>query len=115
MVAAALVVGCEGSGPSNAPAVSAVSAVASAALVIDVREPSEYAAGHLDGAENIPVGDVGARIDEIAQKVGGDKSRPIVVDCKSGGRAARAKATLEQAGFQSVTNAGGYDQLKDGR
>jgi phage shock protein E len=112
LAAALTVTGCDASGPSG-PA--AASAVASAALVIDVREPSEFAAGHLDGAENIPVGQVAGRVDEISQKLGGDKSRPVVVYCKSGSRSARAKAALEQAGFQNVTNAGGYDELKGAR
>ena len=90
-------------------------AVASAALVIDVREPSEFEAGHLAGAENIPVGQVESRVEEIAKKLAGDKDKPIVVYCKSGARAGRAKAALEQAGFRNVTNAGGYDQLKSAK
>jgi phage shock protein E len=99
---------------SAAPGSTPVTAP-SAALVIDVREPSEFAAGHLDAAENIPVGEVGARLDDIALKLGGDKTKPVVVYCMSGGRAARAKTALEQAGFTNVTNAGGYEQLKGAR
>jgi phage shock protein E len=112
LVAALATTGCDASAPSGA---AAVSAVASAALVIDVREPSEFAAGHLEAAENIPVGQVEGRVDEIASKLNGDKSKHIVVYCKSGGRSARAKDALEKAGFQNVTNAGGYDQLKGAR
>ncbi len=109
LLAAALVLAsCDQSGPAGATS----AAVSSAALVIDVRERSEFAAGHLSAAENIPVGQVEASVDAIAQKLGGDKTKPVVVYCHSGGRSARAKTVLEQAGFTNVTNAGGYEQLK---
>lgn len=98
--------------PSPAPGGPPAAALSSAALVIDVREPSEFAGGHLQGAENIPVGQIESRVDQMAQKLGGDKTKPVVVYCQSGGRAGKAKGVLEQAGFTNVTNAGGYDQLK---
>jgi phage shock protein E len=94
------------------PGAAPSAAVSNAALILDVREPSEFDAGHLQAAENIPVGQVEARADEIARKLDGDKSKPITVYCKSGSRAGRAKAALEKAGFSNVTNAGGYDKLK---
>jgi len=88
-------------------------AVAQAALVLDVRSPEEFASGHLARAENVPVDEVPGRVDAIAAKLGGDKSKPVAVYCARGGRAAKAKSALEQAGFTNVTNAGGYDALKD--
>jgi phage shock protein E len=87
-------------------------AVAAAALLLDVRSAEEFATGHLDRAENIPVDEVEGKLAEIASKVGGDKSKPVVVYCASGGRAGRAKTTLEKAGFSNVTNAGGYKDLR---
>ncbi len=87
-------------------------AVAAAALLLDVRSAEEFSAGHLDRAENIPVDEVESKLAEIASKVGGDKSKPIVVYCASGGRAGRAKTTLEKAGFSNVVNAGGYKDLR---
>jgi phage shock protein E len=111
-----------GSGPASgtgsasvapSPPVSGKDAVANAALVLDVRSPDEFASGHLARAENVPVDELPARIDAIAAKLGGDKSKPVAVYCARGGRAGKAKTALEQAGFTNVTNAGGYDALKD--
>lgn len=68
-------------------------------LLLDVRTPGEFAAGHVPGAWNVPVDDVGSRVDEIRTKAGG---REIVVYCQSGTRAGRAKKTLEAAGVSDV-------------
>ncbi|MCX7632825.1 MAG: rhodanese-like domain-containing protein [Turneriella sp.] len=76
------------------------------ALVVDVRTPAEFAAGHHPRAINIPVDQVPARLKEF-----GDKSRPIVVYCASGGRSGHAKRILESAGYQRVINAGGLRDL----
>jgi phage shock protein E len=94
-------------------ALSGKDAVAQAALVLDVRSPEEFASGHLARAENVPVDEVPGRVDAIAAKLGGDKTKPVAVYCARGGRAAKAKTALEQAGFTNVTNAGGYDALRD--
>ena len=99
------------SGSAEAPRSAGKDAVAKAALVIDVRTPEEFASGHVGRAENIPVGEVEARVDEIAQKLGGEKSKPVAVYCAAGVRAGPAKAALEKAGFTNVTNAGGYEDL----
>lgn len=98
---------------ANASADSPKQSVASATLVLDVRTPDEFAAGHLDRAENVPVDELEGQVEAIASKVGGDKTKPIAVYCASGARSARAKAMLEKAGFSKVTNAGGYKDLKD--
>lgn len=68
---------------------------------MDVRTPAEYAQGHVPEALNIPVQTLGQRMGEL-----GDKARPIVVYCQSGGRSARAKAELQQAGY-TVHDLGG--------
>ena len=86
--------------------------IASGALVLDVRTPDEYAAGHLDSALNVPVDTVTDRLPQIESLTQSDKSKPIVVYCEKGGRAARAKQTLEQAGYTNVVNGGGYNDLK---
>ena len=95
------------------PAVDAQLKKGNSLFVVDVRSREEFSAGHLDRAENIPVDEIGAKIDEITSKVGGDKSKPVAVYCASGRRAGVAKAALEKAGFTKVTNAGGYKDLKD--
>jgi phage shock protein E len=83
--------------------------VASGAVLLDVRTPEEYEARHLDGAVNIPVADLDGRLAEIEKLTGGDKHKPIVVHCQAGGRAARAKTRLLEAGYTQVTNMGGID------
>jgi rhodanese-related sulfurtransferase len=75
--------------------------VAQGGVLLDVRSPEEFAAGHLPGAINIPVGEVRARASEI-----GTRDRPVVTYCRSGGRSARAAATLRELGFERVLNLG---------
>ena len=69
-------------------------------LLIDVREPREYEICHLDG-ELIPLGSLAERLDEL------DKSRHIVVHCRSGGRSANAVKAMRGAGFDNVWNVNG--------
>jgi phage shock protein E len=76
--------------------------VSEGAKLVDVRSPSEYASGHIEGAVNIPVQELPKRVGEL----GRDKARPIVVYCRSGSRSAQAKSLLEQAGFTKVGNLG---------
>ena len=71
------------------------------ATVIDVRTPSEFKAGHYNGATNIPLNELQSRIGDL-----GDKKKAIVVYCASGTRSARAVTILAAAGFIDVTNAG---------
>lgn len=91
----------------------AKSALASAKLVLDVRTPEEFASGHLERAVNVPVDEVETSVERIKGDVEGDLDASIVVYCAAGGRAGRAKAALEKAGFTRVTNAGAYKDLKD--
>lgn len=72
----------------------------SGAVVLDVREPDEWRAGHVAGALWIPMGEVGARHEEVP------RDRQVVVICRSGGRSSRVVAELVQAGYDAV-NAGG--------
>lgn len=65
------------------------------ALVLDVRTPEEYAAGHVPNATNIPHDQL---VDRLAE-LGPDKHRDIVLYCKSGRRAGLAAETLAEAGF----------------
>ncbi len=85
-----------------------VKKITSGALIVDVRTPGEYEAGHYPGAVNIPLDEIDARIIEF-----GDVNRPIVVYCRSGNRSARAKAILEAHGFRDVTNGGGLRDMPD--
>lgn len=82
------------------------------AVIVDVRTPEEYDGGHLERATNVPIQDFAQRIAEVDKLVAGDKAKPVVVYCGSGGRASKAKAQLEAAGYTNVVNGGGYDDLQ---
>jgi phage shock protein E len=86
------------------PAAEAKKLVADGALLLDVRTVEEFAERHLDGAKNIPVGELEKRLAEV-----GDKNRTVVVYCRSGRRSETAKGILLKAGWKRVENAGGID------
>lgn len=83
--------------------------VASGGLLLDVRTGEEYANRHIEGAVNIPIGELKGRLAEIERLTGSDKRTPIVVYCASGRRAQQAKDVLLEAGYEQVTNLGGID------
>jgi rhodanese-related sulfurtransferase len=64
-------------------------------VILDVRRPDEYEAGHVPGAINIPHDEIAARLAELEAS----KDKPIVAYCGSGRRAAIALAVLHEAGF----------------
>jgi len=70
------------------------------ALVVDVRDESEYAAGHITDARNIPLSQLDARIEELRKF----KDKPILVNCQAGMRAAKACGMLKKHGFSKVYN-----------
>jgi len=105
--------GATATAPSKDPG-AARKLIAGGAVVLDVRTPDEYAEAHLPRAINIPVQELPARIGEVDKLVSGDRARPIVVYCAAGGRAARAKAQLDAAGYARVVNGGGLDDLREG-
>ena len=75
-----------------------------APLVIDVRQPSEFAEGHLAGAWHIGAGDLPGRLADLPH------DRPIATMCASGYRASVAASLLDAAGFTNVSSvAGGVD------
>lgn len=69
--------------------------------LIDVREEWEYADGHVPGAVNIPLTQLGARIGELPHE--------FDVICKSGGRSAQAAQALAPHGYDATNVAGGTD------
>ncbi|MEP7209852.1 MAG: rhodanese-like domain-containing protein [Alphaproteobacteria bacterium] len=76
------------------------------ATLIDVREPAEWSdTGMPAEARGVPVSSVDF-IKRVLAEVGGDKSKPVAVICKSGSRSTRAAAQLAAAGFTNVTNVG---------
>ena len=71
------------------------------ATVIDVREPSEYVAGHVPGAELVPMGQLSARLGEI------DRNRPVYVVCATGNRSAAMADLMIASGYDAYSVAGG--------
>ena len=80
--------------------------------MIDVRTAGEYADGHLASATNIPVDGFADHVAEVDRLAGSDRSRPVVVYCAAGARAAKAKRVLDDAGYTQVVNGGGLDDLR---
>ncbi|MBS3952764.1 MAG: MBL fold metallo-hydrolase [Methylomicrobium sp.] len=77
-------------------------------VIIDTREESEYAVGHLDNALPIPRGLLEFKIG--SQPDLADKSKPVLVYCRSGNRSALAALTLQNLGYKNVLSmAGGYE------
>ncbi|MEI5525484.1 rhodanese-like domain-containing protein [Streptomyces brasiliscabiei] len=70
-------------------------------LVIDVREPDEYAAGHVPGARLMPLRSVPARCDELPA------DRPVFVICASGNRSRSAADWMTSRGIEAYSVAGG--------
>lgn len=68
------------------------------ALVLDVRDKADFAAGHIPNARNIPLPELGGRLREIEKF----KARPIVINCQSGMRSATACSMLRKNGFSEV-------------
>jgi len=67
-------------------------------FVLDVREPDEFKAGHIEGAVNAPIRTLAQNLDKLPK----DKAAPIAVVCKSGIRAAYATMTLKLMGHTNV-------------
>lgn len=69
--------------------------------LLDVREPYEYEAGHVAGAQLMPLANVVALAADLP------KDRPVYVVCRSGNRSLQASNALIEAGFEDVRNVGG--------
>ncbi|WP_336785415.1 rhodanese-like domain-containing protein [Paenibacillus sp. MMO-177] len=71
--------------------------------MVDVREPNEWAAGHVEGAKHIPLGQLGERLHEL------DPSAEIIMICRSGNRSGLACELLSEKGFNVVNMTGGLN------
>ncbi|WP_114764274.1 rhodanese-like domain-containing protein [Vibrio rhodolitus] len=79
------------------------------AMVVDVRTPQEFAAGHLDNAVNFPLADLDKHFANM------DKNQPIVVYCRSGNRSGIAYDYLVEQGFTQVHNGGGLVEMQSAK
>ena len=73
------------------------------AVIVDVREDSEWNEQHIPGAIHIPLAQLNARLSELKQY----KDSPVITQCRSGGRSAKALDVLKSAGFANVYNMDG--------
>lgn len=80
-----------------------VTEVPEGAVILDVREDSEWVEGHAAGAKHIPLGMLPERFEEL------DMDADTFVICRTGGRSAQAAAWLTSMGFAAFNIAGGSD------
>jgi len=73
------------------------------AMVIDVCEPNEFAAGHIGGARNVPLGELEAKLAGVVK----NKSLPLILVCQSGMRSGRAVAIAKKLGYEQAQSLGG--------
>lgn len=88
------------------PKVNYKELVKEGAQIIDVRTPSEFKSGHIQGAVNIPLQTISSQLGRIK------KDTPIITCCASGMRSATAKSILKSNGFEEVHNGGGWMSLQ---
>ncbi len=79
-----------------------ITALTDDAVLLDVREPNEYAAGHAPGAVSIPMGEIRGRLADLPHTDG-----PLPVICRSGARSQRAPGSRATRGTEPPTVAGG--------
>jgi len=81
------------------------------AVVVDVRETEEFAAGtRIAGARNIPLGELEARLPSVVK----NKALPVILVCPTGGRSARALPIVKKLGYeQAQVMAGGLKAWKE--
>lgn len=85
---------------------SAAELMAQGAQVIDVRSPEEFKAGHGKGAVNIPLQVITSKVSQINHY-----NKPIVLVCRSGGRASMAKRMLKGQIEHPVANGGAWQNV----
>jgi rhodanese-related sulfurtransferase len=94
-------------GSMNAGALNATGAVQlinrEKAVVIDVCEPAEFAAGHVGGAKNVPLGELEAKLPGMVK----NKALPLILVCASGMRSSRAVAIAKKLGYEQAQSLSG--------
>jgi|DewCreStandDraft_5_1066085.scaffolds.fasta_scaffold00287_64 phage shock protein E len=93
-------------GNSTVSADEAKQLLAKGALLVDVRTPGEFAAGHVRGSRNIPLDQLPRHLDSLKKN-----AKPVVFVCASGNRSGRATAMATQVGIEAY-NAGSWTNLR---
>jgi rhodanese-related sulfurtransferase len=100
--------GATGGGVSTAEAVQLINR--ERAVVVDVCETEEFAAGHVGGAKNVPMAQLEQRLPEVVK----NKTLPLILVCASGGRASRALGVAKRLGYDKAqVLAGGMKSWKE--
>ena len=73
------------------------------AVVIDVCEPGEYAAGHINGARNVPLAQLEAHLPNVVKS----KTTPLILVCQAGVRSGRALAVARKLGYENAQSLAG--------
>ena len=73
------------------------------AVLIDVCEPQEYAAGHVKGAKNVPLAQLQERLPQVAK----NKAVPVILVCAKGARSTRAAAVARSLGYEKAQSLSG--------
>jgi rhodanese-related sulfurtransferase len=73
------------------------------AVIIDVREKDEWNAAHIEGAIHIPLNEISNRVSELVKY----QNQPVIMQCRSGARSAKAADILAKSGFKNVHNMDG--------
>lgn len=85
--------------------VDLASLIKQGAIIVDVRSKGEFASGHVKGAINIPLEQIGSSVSKLANYP------HIITCCRSGNRSGMAKRTLEAKGFTNVVNGGSWQNV----
>ena len=73
------------------------------AVVVDVCDPAEFAAGHVSGAKNVPLGELEAKLPGTVK----NKALPLILVCSSGARSGRAAAIAKKLGYEQAQSLSG--------
>lgn len=82
-------------------------AATTGAMLLDVRNPDEYALGHIPGSVNLPLSEIRTADDRIP-----DLNTPLFIYCLSGARSGRAIAELRSMGYTELHNLGGISKWR---
>ena len=95
------------SGGMSAGALNATGAVQlinrEKAVVVDLRDPAEFAAGHVTGARNVPLAELEAKLPGVMK----NKALPLILVCASGARSGRGVSIAKKLGYEQAQSLGG--------
>lgn len=91
---------------SRGPAVDFKTLRSNGAVIVDVRTPGEFKAGHIKGAVNIPLDQIRSKVADLKKK-----NKAVITCCRSGTRSGMAKSILKSSGVECY-NGGAWDSLR---